>query len=105
MVDIQIKWQPVAIKHLIAHYQFLFEKNERAAVVLYNLLRTAPDILRTSPYVGQIEPLLSDLSDSYRYLLVQKKYKIIYAVKDSIIEIHAVWDCRQHEVILRKAIK
>lgn len=105
MVDVKIKWQPIAIKHLVGHYQFLSAKNERAAITLYNSLRAAPNILFSSPCIGQIEPLLSGLPDRYRYLLVKRMFKIIYTIKDNVIEIHAVWDCRQSESKLKKTIK
>ncbi|MDH6306581.1 hypothetical protein M2459_003306 [Parabacteroides sp. PF5-5] len=104
MVDVKIEWQPIAIKQLVDHYSFLSEKNERAALLLYNTLIAAPNMLKVFPYAGQIEPLLTDLPVCYRYLLVIRRFKIIYTVRENIVDIHAVWDCRQNEDTLKQEL-
>jgi hypothetical protein len=45
--------------------------------------------------IGQKEPLLSHLSNAYRYL-VEDNYKIIYHHADRLIVIDMVFDTRQN---------
>lgn len=105
MEEKEIRWAQKADENIEKHCAFLAIVDEKAADKFFHKLKSEVNILLIFPFVGQIEPLLEGHPNCYRYLLVEDRYKIIYAVKDSIIEIHAVWDCRQHEVILRKAIK
>jgi len=53
--------------------------------------------LENSPLVGQIELLLADRIQEFRYL-IYKKYKLIYRVNQDKkrIEIINVFDCRQN---------
>jgi plasmid stabilization system protein ParE len=104
MVAVEIKWSPNAIRDITRHYSFLALKSKKSAEELYDKLRTAPNILLTSPFAGQIEPLLEDMPISFRYLVAERRYKLIYTVTDHIVEIHAVWDCRQSEEVLKQTI-
>ena len=61
---------------------------------LQEVLKTAK-LLETSPYIGQIEPLLIDFSETYRSIVVNYLNKIIYRVEESRILIVALWDVRR----------
>ena len=43
--------------------------------------------------MAPIEADLSDDDEGYRYLVVQKHFKIIYFVESDSIYIAAIWDC------------
>ena len=53
--------------------------------------------LKNDPFIGQVEPLLNERVETYRYL-VFKNYKIIYSVDEnkSLIKIADVFDTRQN---------
>lgn len=57
------------------------------------------------PQAGPIEPLLKGYDCEFRSLVVEKHYKLIYTVTDELIEIHAVWDCRQEGWHLQEMFK
>lgn len=105
MDEIIIKWLPRAVGHIDDHCAFLAEKNERAAYVLYITLVKSADIFLTFPLAGPVEPLLSDMPLSYRSLVVSGHYKLIYTVNENLVEIHAVWDCRQDSSRLKQTIE
>ena len=52
-------------------------------------------LLEENPFIGQIEPYLSDCPEQYRYIVVNRLNKIIYYVKEDCIEIVALWDTRR----------
>lgn len=43
--------------------------------------------------------------DHYRSLVVSNHYKLIYIVKERLVEIHAVWDCRQDILRLKHLLE
>ena len=55
--------------------------------------------LKNHPLQGQIESLLKDKPDEYRYLIAGQ-YKIIYKIIESEIFIIKVFDCRRNPVII-----
>ena len=105
MDEIRIKWLPQAVGHIDDHCAFLAEKNEKAAYELYITLVKSADIFYTFPQAGPIEPLLTDMPECFRSLVVNGHYKLIYTVKESLVEIHAVWDCRQDISRLKQVLE
>jgi len=59
--------------------------------------------LKKQPTIGQIEELLIDRPNEFRYL-VYKNYKIIYWINqvENQIEIIDVFDCRQHPINMKR---
>jgi plasmid stabilization system protein ParE len=102
MDEIRIKWLPKAVGHIDDHCAFLAEKNEKAAYELYITLVKSADIFYTFP---PVEPLLADMPECFRSLVVNGHYKLIYTVKGRLIEIHAVWDCRQDTLRLKQVLE
>jgi plasmid stabilization system protein ParE len=62
--------------------------------------------LENSPYIGQIEPLLQEREEQFRYL-IYKNYKLIYWVNEPLsrIEIINLFDCRQNPDLLVKQVE
>ena len=52
-------------------------------------------LLADNPYLGPIEPLLADLPQTYRSVVVAKVNKIVYRIVYDRIEIADLWDCRR----------
>ena len=105
IMRIKIKWLPQAIALLDNIYRFYSKKSQTAAIRLYNKLLDSAEPLRVFPQAGPIEPLLKEYDCEFRSLVVEKHYKLIYTVTDELIEIHAVWDCRQEGWRLQEMFK
>lgn len=91
----EIAWSDNAIALLDDIYNYYSKKSIKTAVRLYNNLLDSAEPLKTFPQVGPLEPLLKEHPENYRSLVVEKHYKLIYTISPTLIEIHAVWDCRQ----------
>ena len=59
--------------------------------------------LNKNPQIGQIEVLLKDRFQEFRYLIF-KNYKIIYWINENKnrIEIVNVFDCRQNPIMIER---
>jgi len=59
--------------------------------------------LNKNPQIGQIEVLLKDRFQEFRYL-IYKNYKIIYWINENKnrIEIVNVFDCRQNPIMIER---
>lgn len=95
----------------LAIYWTLFAQNRVEEIFLYHKLEANIDtarkltlgiinktaLLKSNPSIGQLEPLLSNRKEHFRYL-VFKNYKIIYwhNKNQNRIEIVHVFDCRQN---------
>lgn len=99
---IDIAWSDNAIALLDNIYRFYSKKSQTAAIRLYNKLLDSAEPLRVFPQAGPIEPLLKEYDCEFRSLVAEKHYKLIYTVTDELIEIHAVWDCRQEDGTCKK---
>lgn len=91
----EIAWSDNAITLLDDIYNYYSKKSIKTAICLYNKLLDSAEPLKTFPQVGPIEPLLEEHPENYRSLVVEKHYKLIYTISPTLIEIHAIWDCRQ----------
>ena len=61
-------------------------------------IRSSIKLLKTNPYLGSIEPLLSGCTAlEYRTLLVNRRTKVIYTVHADYVYIHLLWDVRQDD--------
>jgi plasmid stabilization system protein ParE len=105
MVQIELVWLSKALLQIEEHYNFAAKGSEKAANELIQILFNTADVLKTFPYAGSIEPLLEEMPISFRSLVADKNHKLIYTVTGNIVEIHAVWDCRQSEEVLKQTIK
>lgn len=76
-----IAWSDNAIALLDKIYEFYATKSKNSAYKLYNRLLNSAEPLRTFPQAG----------------IAEKHYKLICTITDDLIEIHAIWDCRQED--------
>ena len=96
-------WAPEAVHELNQIYDFYAAKNLRAAAVIYNSILNDAERLKTNPYSAQIDPLLDDLPQKYRSLVVSKgRFKVTYFIAHEIICIVYVWSCRQNPQRVRR---
>lgn len=101
----EIAWSDNAITLLDEIYHFYCKKSKSAAIRLYNRLLDSTEPLKTFPQAGPLEPLLSEFSENYRSFVVEKHYKLIYTISPDLIEIHAIWDCRQDDWKLKEMFR
>ena len=52
-------------------------------------------LLEDNPYLGPIEPLLTNKKKQYRSVVDNHLNKLVYYIKGDIIRIAAVWDTRR----------
>lgn len=58
-------------------------------------IRRLLTLLKISPYMGRIEPLLQNRQSTYRSIMVGRINRIIYRILDNTIEIADLWDMRR----------
>jgi plasmid stabilization system protein ParE len=104
----KIVWSNAAIKQLEAACDFVAVKSPKAAVRLYKEILDETDKLGTLPEMARFELSLSETTYSYRALIVNHTYKVIYRVDFDSAEvmITSVWDCRQApKTLVKKTVK
>lgn len=94
---------PSAQKDIQQICQYLRAKtfSSRSGQKLRNGIKLAIDMLSRFPKSGMKEPMLED-KGSFRYMVVQKHYKVIYMVEDNLCYVFAVWDCRNNPMLLKE---
>jgi len=96
---VKVKWYIEAAGDLDKIYDYYFAKNPRAAAMLYNKILDDVEILETQPYVAA-EQMLIDCPEGYRSLVVGN-YKVVFFIKDNLVLIVQIFDCRRNPDKLR----
>jgi plasmid stabilization system protein ParE len=96
-----IKWYTEASSDLDEIYDYYVTKSPYAATVLYNKILDAVEILKTQPYIAAIEQMLIGFPESYRSLIVEN-YKVVYFIKNDLVLIVQIFDCRKKPIKLKK---
>jgi plasmid stabilization system protein ParE len=93
---VTLYWKPKAISHIKKQAIWYAENmGTSAAEKFWNGIITSADLLTDNPYLGKIEPSLSNTKKTYRSLVHHKDFKIIYTIEnDNEIQIVAIWHCR-----------
>jgi len=98
----KLLWFADAIADLNEIYDYYVTLNPRAAAILYNSILDDAEIVRINPHIAPIEPLLDDLPEKYRSLLVAKaRYKLIYYIDNECIFVVQVYSSRRNPARLR----
>ena len=100
----KVVWSDFAERRIdeIFEYYKIEASSGIAKKLISNIINTTA-ILTESPHVGQIEELLLERSEKYRYLLYEK-YKIIYSVdmNTMFVKIVDIFDTRQNPVKIKR---
>lgn len=102
----KVIWLPLAKRQLHSVATYLHKefgpivKNEFLQEVRY-----VNSLIGKSPQIGKVEPLLDDLPEMYRSVVVRRKDKIVYYEVENHIEVVAFWDCRREPERLVSEIK
>lgn len=104
-MEINLIWEDEALDDLKQIFDYLKEKNLRAAYGLSMRLYNAAESLKQFPKMGPVESLLEDCDEIYRYVVVDKYYKLIYVIENNTIHIIMIWDCRRAPEKVKDSIK
>jgi toxin ParE1/3/4 len=106
-VKLTVYWTRFAEAKLDSFYSFYVEKaGKRIASKMVNEIIDKSILLEKAPEIGQLEPLLSNRKEQFRYL-IYKNYKMIYWINEhhTRIEIVNLFDCRQNPEKLVNQLK
>lgn len=101
-MDLRVLWTDTArfqLEDIYDYYKTKASLKVAKKIVTKIIDRTIK--LEKHPNIGQIEELLKERQNSYRYL-VEGNYKIIYWIEDNYIKIASVFDCRQNPEKMNK---
>lgn len=95
-MDLRVLWTDTARFQLEDIYDYYKTKASlKVAKKIVTQILDKTITLEKHPTAGQIEELLKERLNSYRYL-IEGNYKIIYWIDDNYIKIASVLDCRQN---------
>lgn len=89
----ELKWTSRAASDLSRLYEFLAPVNKKAAARAIQALTRAPNILLSSPRIG--EQLFEFESQEVRRILTGN-YEIRYEIRNSTISVLRVWHTREN---------
>ncbi|MDL2247121.1 type II toxin-antitoxin system RelE/ParE family toxin [Bacteroides sp. OttesenSCG-928-J23] len=103
----RVIWLSTAEEQLDSIYEFVACNNPSAAVDIYNTIIEETDRLSTFPGIASLELSLEEETESYRSLVVNRTYKVIYRInlKAEEVVVVSVWDCRQEPEKLRRRVR
>ena len=96
-----VKWYIEAAVDLDKIYNYYVIKNPRAAAMLYNMILDDVEILKTQPYIAAVEQMLIGCPECYRSLVIGN-YKVVYFIKDDLVLVVQIFDCRQNPIKLKR---
>jgi plasmid stabilization system protein ParE len=98
----RLLWYSDAAADLDEIYDYYVTLNPRNAAMLYNSILDDSEILCTHPCIAPIEPLLKDLPEKYRSLIVAKgRYKLVYYIENESVFVVQVFACQRNYRRLR----
>jgi plasmid stabilization system protein ParE len=103
-MSFEIIWSNYAISQLDKIFKYYVENtNLKVAKNLLQKIVSEPNRVISNPEMLQVEDLLIDREDIYRYIIF-KNYKIIYSVDSKLkrIKIADVFDTRQNPIKIKR---
>lgn len=100
----QIIWSNFAAHQLDKIFNYFAEEvNQKVAKHIIAKIYIGTNNLTKTPFIGQLEPLLTERKENYRYLIIGN-YKVIYTVNEAqqLVKIADVFDCRQNPTKLKR---
>lgn len=102
---VQLNWTAPARQDLQDIFRYYDALSHEVATSYAEELLKAGDDLEQMPEMGQKEPTLENLGRNYRYLLVLRRYKLIYLYENNACSILMIWDCKKNPKTMRKNIR
>ena len=96
-------WTPLAQEDVQNIFNYYSGISNRVAQAIAEEIFDAANNLETMPEMGVKEQLFEHLHRDYRYLIVLRRYKLIYLYENLTCHILMVWDCRQNPELLKNS--
>jgi len=104
-MEVNLFWTEESVHQLRDIFDYYSSKvSATVAMKLVGGIIEHVETLRSNPHVGQVEELLRNRKNKYRYLIF-KSYKIIYLIGDNVVYISAVFDTRRNPTKLKRSVK
>ena len=100
---VQVIWTPLAQEDVANLFRYYEQFSNRFAQRFVDEILRRADMLEMMPEMGASEPLFEHLNRNYRYLLVFKRFKIVYLYEQDRCYILMVWDCKNNPELLRNS--
>lgn len=62
-------------------------------------------LLGANPYIGSVELSVPNKTKAYRSVVVANRNKLVYTIKDDIVDAFTFWDCRRNPKTLATQIE
>ncbi len=101
MVGQRIIWSPQAKLDLFEILDFYYKRNgsKTYSIKLNGKFRKAIKLIEKYPSLG----IRTDIFNVR--VLVEGNYDIFYEIKDQVIEISSIWDCRRKPMLMDQSIR
>jgi len=102
---VQVNWSLEAQEDVFNIFQYWSQFSIKYAQDLMEEMFSSSDLLETTPLMGVIETSFKNPNHEYRFLVIQKRYKVVYMYENNICDILIVWDCRRNPQLLKTRIR
>lgn len=100
---VQVIWTNQARHDLEEIFHYYNTLSQEVAINYAEELIKAGDRLKMMPEMGSKEPMLEHLNRNYRYVLVVRRYKLVYLYENDSCTILMIWDCKRNPIYLKNS--
>jgi len=93
----RVRIAPSAVDRMEEHFEFLAQVSSSAADKLRLELKKDIQSLQVMPYRNPSYRKCYLQPEKYRYLISQKRYRIIYQIVENTVFVDDIQDCRQND--------
>jgi plasmid stabilization system protein ParE len=102
----EIRWEPRALAAVEQAIDYRREvAGKWSALRLKNRIIKTAGRLAAHPQMGPVESNLKGLSHSYRSVVADKNFKLIYRIEGDVVYISALFDCRRNPISVHYEVK
>ena len=101
---VQVNWTVEAQEDVFRIFQYWTQISYPYAQDLMEGIFASTDLLEENPQMGSRETLFDNLEYEYRFLVVHKRYKVIYLYQNNVCDILLVWDCYRNPQLLKSRL-
>lgn len=102
---VQVNWSLEAQEDVFNIFQYWSQFTVEYARNLMEEMFSLTDLLELTPAMGAIETSFKNPKHEYRFLVIQKRYKVVYMYENNVCDILIVWDCRRNPQLLKTRIR
>lgn len=105
-MQFKIAWSSEALLDLEELYTYYREKSETVAADIHNSILDDVALLANFPVMAPLEPMLKEMSKTYRSLVVAKGlFKVIYFAENKCVFTTHIWNCKQNPERLKISVR